>query len=582
MSKKPIIILGLNANYINKNGLVHESSASILIDGRIVAAITEERMSRKKGDGRFPYLAIEEVLKISNTKVEDIDRVVISNLHPTQGSYKYLKSLFSTYFDTGVLLGKQIKDFSWYWIYNAFKTPQKVFFEYKGKQYPIMVEFVDHHAGHAASAYYASPFNDSIVITLDGGGDGLDGTVYAGTNAQLHELIEIPHSQSPGIMYSAITNDLGFKRLRHEGKITGLAAYGNPDYKSLGLQNLIHYNSNKHRFISKEIAAHNIDLNAKSTYFFPLIEKNGKENVAACTQAIFEKVIIDFVKDAVLVAAKKGYNSRNICLAGGCFTNVKLNQRIIQSGLFDNIFIYPAMGDEGLSAGAALFTYYKSNNPGNKNNSVIDNIYLGGEFSDEEIEMALKEFSLNFKRYDNIEEILGKLLSEGKIIGRFNGKMEFGPRALGNRSIIGAPFDNKINDWLNNKLNRTEFMPFAPSVLEEYASDYFEDYKPDHIAADFMTITYDVKPGMKEKIPAVVHVDNTARPQIVRKKTNSSYHKIISEFHKHSGCAVVLNTSFNIHEEPIVYTPQDAIRGFLYSELDYLALGNYLVGYSKK
>ena len=169
------------------------------------------------------------------------------------------------------------------------------------------------------------------------------------------------------------------------------------------------------------------------------------------------------------------------------------------------------------------------------------------------------------------------LLAQSKIIGRFNGAMEYGPRALGNRSIIGAPFDHGINDWLNKKLRRTEFMPFAPSMLYEYANDYLVGYHSSHKAAEFMTVTYDIKPGMKEKIPAVVHVDNTARPQIVKKEINPSFHKIISEFHKHSGCSVVLNTSFNIHEEPIVYSPKDAIRGFLDSQLDYLAVGKYLV-----
>jgi carbamoyltransferase len=576
------VILGLNADYINKNASVHESSVALLKNGKIVAAIAEERLSRKKGDGRYPHLAIDEVLKISGTRMEEVDRVVISNLHPTQGSYEYLKSIFGAFLDTGVFLGKQVKEFSWYWIYNKFKTPQKINFEYKGKKYPIEVEFSNHHTGHAASAYYASPFDDALIVTLDGGGDGLDGTVFYGQGTKMHKLIKVPHYQSPGTMYSAITNDLGFRRLRHEGKITGLAAFGNPDYKKLELDNLITYNPRKHRFISKEIVKHHRDLRDKSTYFFPLIEKYGKEDLAACAQAIFETATIDFVKDAYNQARNAGFEPKNICLAGGCFTNVKLNQHIIETGLFKNIFIYPAMGDEGLAAGAALYSYYTNNKVDNKKASVIDNVYLGGEFTDEQIENALKEFSLNYEKHQDIEVLLGKLLADGKIIGRYNGKMEYGPRSLGNRSIIGAPFDYKINDWLNNKLHRTEFMPFAPSVLEEYAADYFEGYKPEQTAADFMTITYNVKKGMKEKIPAVVHVDNTARPQIVRKYINPSYHKIISEFHKHTGCAVVLNTSFNIHEEPIVYTPQDAIRGFLDSQLDYLAIGNYLVEYNRK
>ena len=236
------------------------------------------------------------------------------------------------------------------------------------------------------------------------------------------------------------------------------------------------------------------------------------------------------------------------------------------------------MGDGGLGSGAALLDYYQSNKKiKDKSASEVDNVYLSKEFSEAEMEAAIKEEGLAYQRFDNVEEEVGKLLADGKVIARFNGAMEYGPRALGNRSIIGAPFDKTINDWLNKKLNRTEFMPFAPSMIEEKAGTYLEGFKKEHIAADFMTITYTMKEGMKDVIPAVVHVDNTARPQIVKKSTNPSYHAIIEAFGKHSGNPVVLNTSFNIHEEPIVYSPEDAIRGFLGAELDYLAMGPFLI-----
>ena len=207
---------------------------------------------------------------------------------------------------------------------------------------------------------------------------------------------------------------------------------------------------------------------------------------------------------------------------------------------------------------------------------MITHTYHGADFSEEQIETALKANNLDYERFDQVETKIGELLANSKIIARFNGRMEYGPRALGNRSIIGAPFDKTINDWLNKKLNRTEFMPFAPSIIEEAAKNYFKDYNGEK-AAEFMTITYDVVEGMAEKIPAVVHVDNTARPQVVREEVNSSYHKIISEFGRITGIPVILNTSFNMHEEPIVYTPEDAIRGFLAAELDYLAIGHFLV-----
>ena len=254
-------------------------------------------------------------------------------------------------------------------------------------------------------------------------------------------------------------------------------------------------------------------------------------------------------------------------------------------GLFENIFIFPAMGDEGLSVGAALVSHYRNNHLLNTNkvNSVIQNIYYGGEFTDNEIKKELIAYGLDYEYFiQDIETTIAKLLASGKIVARFNGRMEYGPRALGNRSILGATFDPEINNWLNKKLKRTEFMPFAPSILEEEASNYFEGYRPDHIAADYMTITYKVKQDKKNKIPAVVHVDGTARPQIVRKDINKSFYTIIKEFGKITNVPVLLNTSFNVHEEPIVYTPKDAIRGFLDTELDFLAIGNFLVPYPNK
>jgi carbamoyltransferase len=246
-------------------------------------------------------------------------------------------------------------------------------------------------------------------------------------------------------------------------------------------------------------------------------------------------------------------------------------------GLFDNVFIFPAMGDGGLSAGAALYYYYQNFSRSDKKMSELEHVYLGGAFSEIEMETALKERNLTYAKFENIEEEVGRLLARGKVVGRFNGAMEYGPRALGNRSILAAPFDPGINDWLNKKLKRTEFMPFAPSLTEEAAGKYLVGYRSEHKAAEFMTITYDINPDLREKIPAVVHVDNTARPQVVKKEVNESYYKIIKSFEKYTGVPVILNTSFNIHEEPIVYTPNEAIKGFLEAKLDYLAMGPFLV-----
>lgn len=569
-------ILGIHGNFLNKEW-VNESSVSLVVDGKLVACVAEERISRVKVDGSFPAKAISNVLEIAGLKIEDIDSVAITSLHPTQTNKRYLKSAISTYFDTGVFLGKKIKQFGWNYIYNALKAPKNIVGKVEGKEFQL--QHFDHHLCHAAGAYYCSPFDKALVITLDGGGDGLDGGAYIGDGSKLERFIDIPHFQSPGTMYSAITHDLGFKRHRHEGKITGLAAFGNPDIKKIGLENLIKYNKNKHRFISKGIALHHKDLLGKSPYFGPLLDKVSKEDLAAVTQEIFEKEVLAFVKDAYEVAQTKGYKFNKICLAGGCFANVKLNQRIFQLGFFDDIYVFPAMGDDGLSAGAALLEYYKKNPSSAKSKSNQEHVYLGAKFSDEQIKTALESFKLKYERFDDIEVKVAELLAKSKVVARYNSNMEYGPRALGNRSVIAAAFDKSINDWLNKKFKRTEFMPFAPSMIVETANEYLENYNGE-IAADFMTITYDIKKGMAEKIPAVVHVDNTARPQIVRKETNPSYHKIISEFHKLTGIGVVLNTSFNMHEEPIVYTPEDAIRGYIDAQLDFLAIGNYLVDFN--
>lgn len=575
-----MIILGIHGDYYNPEKEVFESNAAIIKDGKILSAISEERLSRKKLDGKFPWLAIEESLKIAGITFDQVDRVAFASLSNKANAAAYLKSTLSTYADTGVMVKnkKKIKSGSKGLVNSLLKSDKKDFSLKDGSGKSLPIQYIDHHYSHAAGAFYTSPFKDALVITLDGGGNGLDGGAYMAQGTTIKRFIDIPHFQSPGTMYSAVTHDLGYRRHRHEGKITGLAAYGNPDPEKLGLTDLIRYDKKKHRFISKAIANHHMDLNTNSDYFHPLVEKHSKEDLSAVAQFLFEKVILEFIADAVEQAKKKGFTSKNICLAGGCFANVKLNQGILEMEPFENIYVYPAMGDGGLGSGAALLDYYQSNKGiKDKSASEVDNVYLSKEFSEAEMEAAIKEEGLAYQRYDKVEEEVGKLLAEGKVIARFNGAMEYGPRALGNRSIIGAPFDKTINDWLNKKLNRTEFMPFAPSMIEEKADAYLEGFKKEHIAADFMTITYTMKEGMKDVIPAVVHVDNTARPQIVKKSTNPSYHAIIEAFGKHSGNPVVLNTSFNIHEEPIVYSPKDAIRGFLGAELDYLAMGPFII-----
>ena len=573
-------ILGIHGNIFNPQSEVFESNVALLTDGQVISAVSEERLSRKKMDGRYPYLAIADVLNTTGISLRDIDAIAIAGRKPADAIVEYAKSTLTTFLDTGVLItnpAKSIRHLKG--LFRFFTSPEKNQATAKvpgAEGFGPKPFFIDHHLCHAAGAYYASPFDDALVITLDGGGDGLDGTAYKAEGAKLTRIFSVPHFQSPGTMYSAITHDMGFIRHRHEGKITGLAALGKPLQEKMGLDNLMKYSSSRHRFISPSVARHARNLNSVSSYFGPLFKNHSRADLAATVQHIFEEVILEFVTDAYRSATRAGFTTRNICLSGGCFANVRLNQKIAELDFFDNLYVFPAMGDGGLAAGAAIQHYYNSGRR-ERNASKLKHVYIGSDFSEAQMEAALKKANLSYSRPAEPEKEVARLLAEGKVIGRFNGAMEYGPRALGNRSILGAPFDPSINDWLNKKLHRTEFMPFAPSMTEKGAHAFLRGYRDDHVAAEFMTVTYDILPGMAEKIPAVVHVDNTARPQVVRKDINPSYHRIIEAFGEITGVAVVLNTSFNIHEEPIVYTPEDAIRGFLDAKLDFLSMGPFLV-----
>ena len=469
-------VLGVQANFLEPDGITNETSASLIVDGKLVSCVAQERISRVKVDGKFPHDAIQDVLNQAGITGKDIDVLAVPFLHPKKGNYKYFQAGAKTFMDTGVFLGKLMRKSLWFSIYNAIKGEKQHYFELDGKK--LALDYCDHHKAHAASAYYPSPFKKALVITLDGGGDGLDGSAYVGDGNKLIQLFEVPHFQSPGTMYSTITLDLGFKRHRHEGKITGLAAYGDPDLKEMGLDDLILYNEKKHRFVSKRVAKHHRNLYEKSKYFYPLLEKYGKEKLAAVAQILLEREVLKFVKDAFNVAKSKGYDVNEVCLAGGCFANVKLNQRILELDECENIFVYPAMGDDGLSSGAAFVSYFKNNPDASKEDCEIADTYKGAAFGDSEIEEALKANNLEFERFDDVETVIAKHMADSKVVARYNGRMEYGPRALGNRSIIASPFDQTINDWLNKKLNRTEFMPFAPSMIVDHAKEYFPKYDP--------------------------------------------------------------------------------------------------------
>jgi len=437
----------------------------------------------------------------------------------------------------------------------------------------------DHHGCHMASAYYCSGFDEAELFTVDGLGDALSATYGAGKGEHLEVRHQYFQSERiEGQSYEVVTAMLGFDPDRHPGKVTGLAAYAEPDKELIAELD--------------EWFVEQFKRGAKENWFY-LIHQQGKEQaniqdlrklrvtrfgkwsreqIASAIQFMLERDVIDLIRRHV--PDPKG---KNIALAGGCVANVKLNQRIKNLG-FSNIFIQPAMGDEGTGFGAAILAAHaqKPFRP-----YALHDLYLGPEYSREEIRHELESAGLEYQEIAGrgwpLEQRLAELLQQGYIIARFQGRMEFGPRALGNRSIMYHAKDPTVNDWLNKQLKRSEFMPFAPVTLYELADKCYENLDGARHPAEFMTITFSVTKEMLASSPACVHVDGTARPQLIREEVNPSYYWTLKYYHDLSGIPTLINTSFNMHEEPIVCTPSDAISAYLASELDALAIGDFLV-----
>lgn len=415
-----------------------------------------------------------------------------------------------------------------------------------------------HHDTHAANSFYASGYDNALLVTLDGYGSGCCGGIYVGDAAGIRPLHRFAFPNSLGHFYEHVTSGLGFKPSRHEGKIVGLAAYGNPEHL-------------RHVLLDRfEVIDGDIRIRAGMNYFFTraLAGHFAKRDIAAAYQRVLEEVTHKVVQYWLL---RTGL--RHIAVSGGVHANVKLNQRIREIEGVESVFAYPNMGDGGCATGAAMMVFGRACRKGRP----VENVYYGPDYSDDEIEAALRAENLHAERLDDIEDQVAQLLSEDYIVGRFNGRMEYGPRALGNRSILYPARDPEVNQWLNQQLGRTEFMPFAPAALASEAGRLFKNYSGCEKTAEFMTITFDCTDEMKRLCPAAVHVDGTARPQLVSERTNSSFHRILRGYYERTGIPAIINTSFNMHEEPIVCSPADAVRAFLLGNLDYLAIGPFLV-----
>lgn len=555
--------------------LSYNSAACILKEGKLVAFAEEERFNRIKHSINFPAKkSIDYCLKEAGLELKDIDYIAI-------GYDTFTNVLRSDLF--GKILGVQKrintanlvenkKNIENWKLTSIFLSFTRYFINYYQGFFKLPFSITDkriiyirHHLAHCASAYYCSPFNEACILSVDGGGGQEAGILAFAKGEKIQVLKRIPSIDSLGNLYSNFTELLGFEKHDGEGKIMGLSAYGDKNAKIFpfvsfknGLPIIDHQKMNK--FIIK------IKKKLKKD---PLYKENS--NLAASLQKTLEKAYLYMGR---YLYKKTGI--RNFCLAGGVSLNCLANSKLLNSGFVDNIFIQPASSDAGTALGAALEVYVKKT--AKRPKFILKHVYFGPEYKNDEVLKVLKKCGISsFKKYQNIEKTVAKLLAKGNIIGWFQGRMEVGPRALGNRSILAHPSKKGMKDMLNRKVKgREAWRPFAPSILEEYADNILLDVKD----SPFMILESKVKKEGLSKISEATHVDGTVRPQTVSKQANYRYWKLINEFRKITKIPALLNTSFNLAGEPIVCSPEDAITTFYKSKIDYLVLGDYLI--SKK
>ena len=588
-------ILGISAFY-------HDSAACLLIDGKIIAAAQEERFTRKKHDPSYPKNAIKFVLDYANLKLSEVDQIVFF-----EKPFLKFERLLETYvafapkgflsFSKAMPLWIKDKLFQKNFLFNKLQEHDK---DYKSDKNMF---FSDHHLSHAASAFYPSPFEEAVVLTADGVGEWATTTVAVGKGNELSIKKEIHFPHSLGLLYSAFTYYVGFKVNSGEYKLMGLAPYGNPKYEGK-IKELIDIKEDGTFRLDQKYFNYATGLTMTNDNFHNLFGQRPRDpksekltqfhmDIASSIQKVAEEIMIKLVKEI-----RNEYGINNLCLAGGVALNCVANGKILKEKIFDKIWIQPAAGDAGGSLGAALALWYidQENKRITNPNDEMQGSYLGSEFSQEQIENELNSVGANFDvfDYENLINKTSDYLANEKAIGWFQGRMEFGPRALGGRSILGDPRSDKMQKNLNLKVKyRESFRPFAPSVLKEDLSKWFDIDVDSPYMLLVANINLDKKIEMtneqkklfgieklnikRSEIPAVTHVDYSARIQTVNKRTNKRYYDLIKKFKEKTGCSVLVNTSFNVRGEPIVNSPLDAFNCFMGTELDYLVIGNCIL-----
>ena len=562
-------ILGISCYY-------HDSAACILKDGKVIAAVEEERYSRVKFDDGFPKLAIDYCMNEAGISPKDIDCIAFYDK-----SILKFERLLDNYIGVAPRGLGSFLDVIPKWIHKRLwvKEEIKKYLRYSGK-----IIFPEHHLSHAAYTFFTSPFKESAILTVDGVGEWTTTSFgYAnGSTIKLTNDLRWPHSL--GLFYSAFTYYLGFKVNDGEYKLMGLSSYGKPKYYDLIMNELVDVKADGSLHLNMKYFAFTYDkimINKKFEELFecPIRKEDSKADqihydIGASAQLVLEEILLKMV-----LHVHKKTNQKYLCLGGGVALNGVANYRILKEGPFEQIHIPPSPGDAGSAIGCAMYAYYsfyKHNRDLEIDTSTIisENTYLGPQHSNEEIKTFLESKNISYEKYErqNLLENVAKLISEQNVVGWYQGRMEWGPRALGNRSILADPRNAKMKDILNEKIkHRESFRPFAPSILEEYTSEYFDL----EVQSPYMLLVAKVK--KPDIIPAVTHVDGTGRLQTVSKNANPLYYDLIQEFFKLTGVPVLINTSMNVRGEPIVNTLEQAYAMILKTDMDYLVMGNYIV-----
>ena len=562
-----MIVLGISAFF-------HDSSASIIVDGKLVAAAEEERFTRKKHDFGFPMNAINYCLNEADVIIDKVDciafyekpllkfdRVLHQFLHSFPRGFLAFYKTMPSWLNEKLVIRRIIR--------NRLK--------YKGDVY-----FIDHHLAHAASSYFFSPYDKAVVLTLDGVGEWATSTygVAYGSEIKIEKEIKFPHSL--GLLYSAVTGYLGMSVNNSEYKTMGLSAYGKPIYCDK-FKKIVDVKSDGSFSLNMDYFVYYYKMAMPSKKFieeFGPARKSNEEmmqrhkDIAASLQSFLEECLFKILDNLY-----EKYKCPNLCMAGGVALNSVANGKIFTNTNFKNLFIQPAAGDGGTSVGAAAYVYFSIFKKERKH--LMKDAYLGPGYSDQEIKNFLDSGAIKYQEFKDDDELVktvAKLIYSNKVLGWLQGRMEFGPRALGARSILSNPCNPKMQDILNLKVkHRENFRPFAPVICVEDVKDYFDVKGELPLAADFMLMVYPIKKEKRKLIPAVTHIDGTGRLQVIRREQNILYYDLIKEFGKLSGIPILINTSFNIRGEPIVCTPYDAYRCMMGTGIDYLVLGKYLV-----